>query len=49
MKERSEVKKEHSPHLSNIMPQLWGLLSDHEREELLIWSSYYIYKRGEVI
>lgn len=49
MKEKTEVKKENSPHLSNIMPKLWSLLTDTEREELLIWSSYYIYKRGEVI
>lgn len=49
MKEKTEIKKENSPHLSNIMPKLWSLLSDTEKEELLIWSSYYIYKRGEVI
>lgn len=49
MKEKNELKREHSPHLSHIMPHLWSLLSDSEREELLIWSSYYIYKRGEVI
>ncbi len=49
MKEKTELRKENSPHLSNIMPKLWSLLSDEEREELIIWSSYYIYKRGEVI
>lgn len=49
MKDKTEIKKENSPHLSNIMPKLWSLLSDSEKEELLIWSSYYIYKRGEVI
>lgn len=49
MKDKIELKKEHSPHFSNIMPKLWSILSDNEREELLIWSSYYIYKRGEVI
>lgn len=49
MKEKVVLKRENSPHLSNIMPKLWGILSDSEREELLIWSSYYIYKRGEVI
>lgn len=49
MKDKTEIRKENSPHLSNIMPKLWSLLSDSEKEELLIWSSYYIYKRGEVI
>lgn len=43
------MRKENSPHLSNIMPKLWSILRDTEREELLIWSSYYIYKKGEVI
>lgn len=49
MKEKTEISKENSPHLSNIMPILWNLLTPSEKEELLIWSSYYIYKRGEVI
>ena len=49
MNDKTSPLREHSPHLSNILPQFWSLLSESEREELLIWSSYYIYKRGEVI
>lgn len=49
MREKTVLRRENSPHLSNIIPKLWSILTDSEREELLVWSSYYIYKRGEVI
>ncbi|MDO5035716.1 MAG: Crp/Fnr family transcriptional regulator [Porphyromonas sp.] len=51
MRDRTQPKTSYrrDPHLSNILPSLWELLSDAEREQLLIWSSFYIYKKGEVI
>lgn len=50
MMERNEqLSDRRSPHLSNIIPRLWSLLEEHEKEQLLIWSSFYIYKKGEII
>lgn len=49
MSEKNTVARERSPHLSVLIPELWAQLTEAQRELLLIWSSFYIYKKGEVI
>ncbi len=49
MIEKNSVAPERCPHLSSLITELWGLLEEREREQLLIWASFYIYKKGEVI
>ena len=49
MDSNSRVDRGHSPHLSTMIPELWEVLNTQEREQLLIWSSFYVFKKGETI
>ncbi|MDO4771648.1 Crp/Fnr family transcriptional regulator [Porphyromonas sp.] len=49
MSDKSSVAPERCPHLSNLVPELWDLLGEQEREQLLIAVSFYLFKKGEVI
>lgn len=49
MNKQSQVDRGECPHLSSLIPDLWDLLSVNEQEQLLIWSSFFIFKKGEEI
>lgn len=49
MTDRLSVAPERCPHLSTLMPELWALLDEREREQLLIGVSFYVFQKGEVI
>lgn len=49
MTRQSLVESERCPHLSALVPDLWTLLNDQEREQLLISAAFYLFKKGDVI
>lgn len=49
MGDLSKVERGLCPHLSTLLPELWGVLVPQEKEQLLVWSSFFIFKKGECI